>query len=279
MDAIFKGARFGGLVLISETKPPTGVGKRGLGTWLCQCACGSTVEVRVKSLLTNRVKTCGCQRITVKRPPKTSPTLPGTTFGKLTVLQEYCSLDILCFCSCGIETVFRRSSLVRGDAKSCGCRAVDPYSLNDRQQDVFLRSTFGKVSAQVKARDRFTCVLCRVVGGDLHTHHIEPWSKNKDLRFDGRNLVTLCKRCHIDKAHGGSLKFGVTDPDIAKILKQYIVDIYAGGEMEKHGTLELTEEEQLLILSGVIPERIKRNWDDLSLSELQQTVNRLRNKG
>lgn len=38
--------------------------------------------------------------------------------------------------------------------------------------------------------------------------------------------------------------------------------------LEKHGTLELTLEEERLILSGVVPDRIKQNWGDLSLVEL-----------
>lgn len=38
--------------------------------------------------------------------------------------------------------------------------------------------------------------------------------------------------------------------------------------LEKHGNLELTEEEKCLILRGVIPPRIKQLWSDTSLDEL-----------
>lgn len=38
--------------------------------------------------------------------------------------------------------------------------------------------------------------------------------------------------------------------------------------LEKNGNLELTLDEERLILSGVVPERIKQNWEDLSLAEL-----------
>lgn len=49
--------------------------------------------------------------------------------------------------------------------------------------------------------------------------------------------------------------------------------------LEKTGNLELTPEEQQLILSGVVPERIKQNWGDPSLEELLHIVYHQRTKG
>lgn len=46
--------------------------------------------------------------------------------------------------------------------------------------------------------------------------------------------------------------------------------------LEKHGNLELTRAEELLIISGVIPERIKQNWSEMSLAELLAIVNKTR---
>ena len=40
--------------------------------------------------------------------------------------------------------------------------------------------------------------------------------------------------------------------------------------LEKNGSFELTSEEESLILSGVTPERVKRNWGDLSPEECMQ---------
>lgn len=47
-------------------------------------------------------------------------------------------------------------------------------------------------------RDGFTCQVCKVVGGNLEVHHIKSFSKNKELRTDITNGVTLCKNCHSD---------------------------------------------------------------------------------
>lgn len=56
----------------------------------------------------------------------------------------------------------------------------------------------------VKHRDNFTCRLCRIRGGTLHTHHIERWADRPDLRFDIENGVTLCRDCHLQIVHQGS---------------------------------------------------------------------------
>lgn len=50
---------------------------------------------------------------------------------------------------------------------------------------------------KVFERDDYTCQECGIRGGYLYAHHIEPWAKNKDLRFELSNGVTLCKQCHI----------------------------------------------------------------------------------
>ena len=56
--------------------------------------------------------------------------LPGQVFGRLTVLEEtpapteytaYKGLWYRCRCQCGNEAVVRRSSLVNGSTRSCGC--------------------------------------------------------------------------------------------------------------------------------------------------------------
>ena len=57
---------------------------------------------------------------------------PGQVFGRLTVLEEapapseyltYKGLWYRCRCQCGNEAVVRRSCLLGGTTKSCGCLA------------------------------------------------------------------------------------------------------------------------------------------------------------
>lgn len=48
----------------------------------------------------------------------------------------------------------------------------------------------------VYKRDNYICQHCGIRGGDLNAHHIIPFSKDKSLRTEISNGITLCKKCH-----------------------------------------------------------------------------------
>ena len=45
-------------------------------------------------------------------------------------------------------------------------------------------------------RDKYTCQICKKVGGYLQADHIKPFAYFPDLRFDISNGRTLCRDCH-----------------------------------------------------------------------------------
>jgi len=57
----------------------------------------------------------------------------------------------------------------------------------------------------LEVRDKSICALCAAQGKvRLAVHHIVPVEMEWARVGDPTNLITLCHRCHLDRAHGGS---------------------------------------------------------------------------
>ena len=111
--------------------------------------------------------------------------LPGAVFGRLTVLEEtsapteytaYKGLWYRCRCQCGNETVVRRSSLVSGATRSCGClrRETSRAVAKDRRARSALvpGAVFGRLTVIRETEEReFKNVVyeCRCQCGNI-TH-------------------------------------------------------------------------------------------------------------
>lgn len=49
---------------------------------------------------------------------------------------------------------------------------------------------------KVLKRDNHTCQKCYVMHKKMNAHHIKPWNRYPELRFDLDNGMTLCNSCH-----------------------------------------------------------------------------------
>lgn len=60
-------------------------------------------------------------------------------------------------------------------------------------------------------RDRYTCRSCHQTGGKLNAHHIWPFQRFPEWKYELWNLLTLCKRCHdaFHKAAGGHVRMAI----------------------------------------------------------------------
>lgn len=166
----------------------------------------------------------------------------GKKYGKLTVvkLDENNTQNWICICECGTEKSIYRKNLDRGDTNSCGCfrREHSRKLLNSLHikaqieggyegfKDSYLKNRERRLSrlenSSIKKRDCNSCILCAVSGQEcqLHVHHIETFISSPELRSCHKNLVSLCKTCHL-KVHMGNWTNNKTDWFLTGILRAY----------------------------------------------------------
>ncbi len=236
-SAVVAGQRFGRLVVIDSFVADQRT------KWNCRCDCGKTAVAESRKLVSGHKRSCGClaadplhmAQMVQAATAATVKSVTGLRFGRLLV-GRLVGQSYECACDCGTPVLVRRRSLVNGDTKSCGCLFVDtvteravlrrraaglPEDQPMSPASLEARNQFRTLSAEIKARDGYSCVLCGAHGVRLNTHHIEAWSAHPELRFDRRNLVTLCRDCHLNKAHGGNFH-GPLDEHIAEALRQCV---------------------------------------------------------
>lgn len=120
------GDRFGHWTVLEEVEPQFNKVKSGKYKGMvvkaryfkCQCDCGKIHIIRASPLISGDSKSC-------KSCAQREEIIPGTVFGKLTILYEVESKNNLrcfkCRCECGNEKIVALQDLKSGKVKSCGC--------------------------------------------------------------------------------------------------------------------------------------------------------------
>lgn len=112
--------------------------------WLCQCAC-KNLTILSKNNWT-RTKSCGCsKKLAVSaRFSAAREEMIGKTFTYLTVIGYTIKNDVVyydCECKCGNKIQVRKTNLINGNVKSCGC--YKGQLLSQKQQVDLTGKTFG----------------------------------------------------------------------------------------------------------------------------------------
>lgn len=111
------GQKFGELLVLERD-----YSKAGKHTyWKCKCSCGKVFSTRADALRSSKTKSCGDKIHHFKLPPEKEYSMlsvVGINY-KRSLLENRTYCD--CLCKCGSKCVVRKSQLLDGSAKSCGC--------------------------------------------------------------------------------------------------------------------------------------------------------------
>lgn len=121
------GDRFGHWTVLEEAEPQFKEVKSGkykgklvkFRFFKCQCDCGKINTIRASHLISGESNSC-------RNCAKREEIIPGTVFGKLTILYEvefdkYNHRCFKCRCECGNEKLVSLQDLKSGKVRSCGC--------------------------------------------------------------------------------------------------------------------------------------------------------------
>ena len=247
------GERFGRLTAIRFGGYQMSPKGRRAAYWWTVCDCSPSVERKYPavSLIHHNTRSCGCLRseLTRARWDAVRTSYIGRRSGRLEVLGiesiNSGNQPTMLRCQCHgphdavpkIVTI-RLTDFLSGRKESCGCywnevrveatkrrHALYRVSMNfppERLMTSFSK-TFRAVSSDLRKlvmeRDSFACSLCGIRSHpSLEVHHICPIRVKFDGAVDPTNMITLCHRCHREKAHAGNVR-GAVDPQVADSLR------------------------------------------------------------
>jgi 5-methylcytosine-specific restriction endonuclease McrA len=86
-------------------------------------------------------------------------------------------------------------------SSKCSAESFRTYNPKMRGKEHIRDFYYREWRTSVFARDEYKCKSCNEIGnGNLRAHHLEGWTNNLELRYEIKNGVTLCKKCH-DRFH------------------------------------------------------------------------------
>lgn len=236
------GERYGRLVAVKRL----GLIKNQ-SVWICKCDCGKEKQVVLGALRSGLTKSCGCYHDEVSGSQNFID-LTGKTFGNWLVLKKAENkkgqhIYWLCRCMCGYEKEVQGNSLRRGLSTCCtSCAYIKIAAKNknrkvpEKQKRHLSKVRMGRFTGEdnpnwrggvtpentsircsteyeewrikVFERDRGVCQKCGIKPQIANAHHVKPFYRHPDLRFDIDNGITLCEECHREEHRKPFVEWG-----------------------------------------------------------------------
>lgn len=114
-------------------------------------------------------------------------------------------------------------------------------------------------------RDKHTCHYCKTKGGHLHAHHILPYWICNEAFLDSENLVTVCSKCHFEKAHKGNWQNFDLDLITIRLKKKYNIHGERLNELAS-----LFNKEEAIVRSTDIQKTVEIDRNVQSLSKKKE---------
>lgn len=209
------GKKFNKLTVLNKTDKRS-KGNEVLWRFQCDCENQTIIEKPMRWVKFGNTKSCGC--LSLYREYKYKD-LTGHKYHKLTVIKttgtnKHGQRLWECQCDCRNQTLVTLTVNHIGinGTKSCGClhkevlskrigalnHSYNPLLTDKDRTDRRIGEDHKLWRMLVYIRDNYICQCCGYdKGHKLNAHHIESYAKNKDLRTDLNNGITLCKKCHI----------------------------------------------------------------------------------
>lgn len=122
--------------------------------------------------------------------------------------DEYinCKTMMKYICTCGRELETTLDIVLNSKISSCTKCKGKKYSgelssnwrggISEERTNARKSKYYARWRRAVFKRDKYTCQCCGEIGGKLRGHHILSFAENKEFRYDIKNGITLCNKCH-----------------------------------------------------------------------------------
>lgn len=174
------------------------------------CKCGNNAQISFNNFQTGyRCKKCAQQRIAEKlKLPYSFINKTFEKFGCKLLSKKYINSEthLEYICNCGVKNKITFHHFLSGQrCKKCGIKKMsgsnnphwNPNLTDEDRRNNRKHLEYELWRKKVYTKNYWTCQICnKKKNTKICAHHLQSYDKNKNLRLDVSNGITLCVNCH-----------------------------------------------------------------------------------